>query len=354
MGGLSCSHCGTSNTPCWRKGPEDRRLCNACGSRWLTKGTLVGYMPGARTTRQPGQAAKRQRISEETGSATSLCQLPSSSSDSSEISRSIYSGVWNNTGDQQAFVQTFGFSQIMQRSGSALPQPTVFSSSLAAAAVALRAQQTLAASPFKALAASAQPHPSVSDEGAAQACPEATPSVSSYPFSGMPFTGLLAMPVSAFAPNFGGPTAPLRILKIHQPSTSMRFPRVPPHASARAPCLTPVSCNAVTKAQQACAAPWPLPTVRAPAGVSKVTHPRPHAQGHTSMVTRPTAAEQIAVASLLNAHQHPMRPQGHSLSGPELLFAAAAMCTLPTLCTLPKAGSIRARPRKQARPVATC
>ncbi|GFR51676.1 hypothetical protein Agub_g14119 [Astrephomene gubernaculifera] len=44
-----CAHCGTTQTPCWRKGPPEKpTLCNACGSRYLVKGTLAGYFPGAR------------------------------------------------------------------------------------------------------------------------------------------------------------------------------------------------------------------------------------------------------------------------------------------------------------------
>jgi hypothetical protein len=31
-------HCGTSDTPNWRRGPEGiRTLCNACGLRWVRK-----------------------------------------------------------------------------------------------------------------------------------------------------------------------------------------------------------------------------------------------------------------------------------------------------------------------------
>lgn len=37
----SCSHCGTTSTPCWRRGPTNKpMLCNACGSRWLVKNSL--------------------------------------------------------------------------------------------------------------------------------------------------------------------------------------------------------------------------------------------------------------------------------------------------------------------------
>ncbi|CAN6580563.1 unnamed protein product [Malus baccata var. baccata] len=41
-----CYHCGVTSTPLWRNGPSDKPvLCNACGSRWRTKGTLVNYTP---------------------------------------------------------------------------------------------------------------------------------------------------------------------------------------------------------------------------------------------------------------------------------------------------------------------
>nr|XP_043633863.1 GATA transcription factor 26 [Erigeron canadensis] len=41
-----CYHCGVTSTPLWRNGPPDKPvLCNACGSRWRTKGTLVNYTP---------------------------------------------------------------------------------------------------------------------------------------------------------------------------------------------------------------------------------------------------------------------------------------------------------------------
>lgn len=35
-----------TGTPLWRNGPPEKPiLCNACGSRWRTKGTLVNYTP---------------------------------------------------------------------------------------------------------------------------------------------------------------------------------------------------------------------------------------------------------------------------------------------------------------------
>ncbi|KAI3828921.1 hypothetical protein L1987_03032 [Smallanthus sonchifolius] len=41
-----CCHCGVTSTPLWRNGPPDKPvLCNACGSRWRTKGSLINYTP---------------------------------------------------------------------------------------------------------------------------------------------------------------------------------------------------------------------------------------------------------------------------------------------------------------------
>ncbi|CAM8882899.1 unnamed protein product [Rhodiola kirilowii] len=41
-----CCHCGVTSTPLWRNGPSDKPvLCNACGSRWRTKGSLTNYTP---------------------------------------------------------------------------------------------------------------------------------------------------------------------------------------------------------------------------------------------------------------------------------------------------------------------
>ncbi|WOL10492.1 GATA transcription factor 26-like isoform X2 [Canna indica] len=41
-----CCHCGVTSTPLWRNGPPEKPvLCNACGSRWRTKGSLTNYVP---------------------------------------------------------------------------------------------------------------------------------------------------------------------------------------------------------------------------------------------------------------------------------------------------------------------
>jgi len=42
---FSWQNAGTG-TPLWRNGPPDKPvLCNACGSRWRTKGSLANYTP---------------------------------------------------------------------------------------------------------------------------------------------------------------------------------------------------------------------------------------------------------------------------------------------------------------------
>ncbi|KAL9264482.1 GATA transcription factor 26-like protein [Drosera capensis] len=65
-----CYHCGVTSTPLWRNGPPDKPvLCNACGSRWRTKGSLTNYTPlhsraekdsseGHRTTRFKNNSLK--------------------------------------------------------------------------------------------------------------------------------------------------------------------------------------------------------------------------------------------------------------------------------------------------------
>lgn len=42
----SIAYCKIPGTPLWRNGPPEKPiLCNACGSRWRTKGTLANYTP---------------------------------------------------------------------------------------------------------------------------------------------------------------------------------------------------------------------------------------------------------------------------------------------------------------------
>ncbi|XP_019420220.1 PREDICTED: GATA transcription factor 26-like isoform X1 [Lupinus angustifolius] len=57
-----CYHCGVTSTPLWRNGPLEKPvLCNACGSRWRTKGTLANYTP--LHARAEGDDYEDQRIS---------------------------------------------------------------------------------------------------------------------------------------------------------------------------------------------------------------------------------------------------------------------------------------------------
>lgn len=44
--GGPCNHCGVDVSCCWRRGPPLKPvLCNACGSRYLVKKSLDGYIP---------------------------------------------------------------------------------------------------------------------------------------------------------------------------------------------------------------------------------------------------------------------------------------------------------------------
>lgn len=61
--GGPCDHCGTSSTPCWRRGPPGKEtLCNACGARFLVKKNLDGYFPSSTTPRQLAYTAKQPRV----------------------------------------------------------------------------------------------------------------------------------------------------------------------------------------------------------------------------------------------------------------------------------------------------
>ena len=56
----TCDHCFTTSTPCWRRGPAEKPcLCNACGTRWCTRHSLVGYLPTARPTKGSSSAASQ-------------------------------------------------------------------------------------------------------------------------------------------------------------------------------------------------------------------------------------------------------------------------------------------------------
>ena len=64
--GGPCGHCGSTESPVWRKGPDTKPvLCNACGARWITKRTLDGYLPKSAggTARKPKPRAKSATVS---------------------------------------------------------------------------------------------------------------------------------------------------------------------------------------------------------------------------------------------------------------------------------------------------
>ncbi len=58
--GSTCFHCGTTETPLWRKGPSGpNTLCNACGTRWRRHGTVALRRPISTSTPESRAAAKR-------------------------------------------------------------------------------------------------------------------------------------------------------------------------------------------------------------------------------------------------------------------------------------------------------
>lgn len=47
-----CSHCGTTDTPLWRRTHDSRFICNACGIYWKSNGTPRPSKPGSKTPKR--------------------------------------------------------------------------------------------------------------------------------------------------------------------------------------------------------------------------------------------------------------------------------------------------------------
>ena len=76
--GGPCDHCDRTSSPCWRKGPPEKpTLCNACGSRYLVKKSLDGYMPQAFPAGGAVQALQREAQQRQQQRALQLLDLPS-------------------------------------------------------------------------------------------------------------------------------------------------------------------------------------------------------------------------------------------------------------------------------------
>ena len=76
--GGPCDHCDRTSSPCWRKGPPEKpTLCNACGSRYLVKKSLDGYMPQAFPAGGAVQALQREAQQKQQQRALQLLDLPS-------------------------------------------------------------------------------------------------------------------------------------------------------------------------------------------------------------------------------------------------------------------------------------
>lgn len=58
--GGPCNHCGVDVSCCWRRGPPLKPvLCNACGSRYLVKKSLDGYIPIQQRSLYGGRGQKQ-------------------------------------------------------------------------------------------------------------------------------------------------------------------------------------------------------------------------------------------------------------------------------------------------------
>ncbi|KAK9861201.1 hypothetical protein WJX84_003415 [Apatococcus fuscideae] len=76
--GGPCDHCDRTSSPCWRKGPPEKpTLCNACGSRFLVKKSLDGYMPQAFPAGGAVQALQREAQQRQQQRALQYLDLPS-------------------------------------------------------------------------------------------------------------------------------------------------------------------------------------------------------------------------------------------------------------------------------------
>ncbi|KNC52737.1 uncharacterized protein AMSG_08615 [Thecamonas trahens ATCC 50062] len=64
---VTCANCGTSDTPLWRKGPTDKKLCNACGLHWKSHGRHRD--PNAKTPRRSSGKPRQPKKKKKKGSA---------------------------------------------------------------------------------------------------------------------------------------------------------------------------------------------------------------------------------------------------------------------------------------------
>mmetsp|Transcript_8803 Transcript_8803/g.25363 ORF Transcript_8803/g.25363 Transcript_8803/m.25363 type:complete len:559 (+) Transcript_8803:191-1867(+) len=99
--GGPCAHCGVAASSAWRKGPPEKAaLCNQCGSRFVQKGTLDGFMPYNRSKDSAARLAKQVQVAtsdDETGKPESRARAEKSGDQGSPRS----AGSLTTDGDKQ-------------------------------------------------------------------------------------------------------------------------------------------------------------------------------------------------------------------------------------------------------------
>ena len=85
--GGPCNHCGVDVSCCWRRGPPLKPvLCNACGSRYLVKKSLDGYIPIQQRSLYGGRGQK-QGGSRSTGGGSGSDEIGGSKQECSGLDR---------------------------------------------------------------------------------------------------------------------------------------------------------------------------------------------------------------------------------------------------------------------------
>ena len=96
--GGPCGHCGSTESPLWRKGPDTKPvLCNPCGQRWRMKRTLDGYLPKKANPRAESDDRAEGEGEEEPRSSSGDSVLPS------EVQDEVLPNHWPVKGKRSLF-----------------------------------------------------------------------------------------------------------------------------------------------------------------------------------------------------------------------------------------------------------